>query len=233
MFCVYQLFNTVNGKIYIGKTRNFRLRKSEHLTVAKGGKDMYVKKFTLIHKALVKYGDAIEFILMQEFISEAEALEAEKYWIQFYKTNVSKYGRDFGYNLTDGGDGISGYKHTEEAINLMKENVPHGVNHHCYGSSSWRSNKPQDGSNNNFFGKKHSVEAIKKMTGLKKGIVLPEEHRAKISAAQIGKRKKFSPEIEFQIYTDYFEIKSMKDLAIKYKCERHTISRIIKRFRIK
>lgn len=229
MFCVYKLFNTINGKIYLGKTKNFRKRKSAHLKIAKGGKDRYKESFAIIHKALVKYGDAIEFILIQEFLTENEALSAEKYWIQFYKTNVLKFGNEFGYNLTDGGDGVSGYKHTEKSKVLMKEKAPRGPNHRYYGSSSWRSNKPQDGINNNFFGQKHSAESLNKMTGLKKGIILSETHRAKISASLLGKLKKFSPEIERQIYTDYLKIKSMKYLALKYECERHTISRIIKR----
>ena len=38
-------------------------------------------------------------------------LEKEKYYISKYKTNNS----EFGYNLTEGGDGIVGFKFSEEA----------------------------------------------------------------------------------------------------------------------
>ena len=43
---------------------------------------------------------------------ENEALLKEKYFIRKLKTKNSK----FGYNLTDGGDGVSGYKHTKKDL---------------------------------------------------------------------------------------------------------------------
>ena len=40
--------------------------------------------------------------------------ELEKYYIALYKTNINRYGKEYGYNLTDGGDGVSGIKYSEE-----------------------------------------------------------------------------------------------------------------------
>lgn len=51
-------------------------------------------------------------ILIQEFVSEPEAFEAEKFLISYYGR------KDLGLgdlrNLTDGGDGASGFKHSEK-----------------------------------------------------------------------------------------------------------------------
>lgn len=41
---------------------------------------------------------------MQYLFTISECLAAEKYWISFYQTNVSRYPFGLGYNLTDGGD---------------------------------------------------------------------------------------------------------------------------------
>jgi hypothetical protein len=61
-----------------------------------------------------KHGYCIE--ILQEFDDEQEAFEYEKDGIAALK--------EAGYpicNLTDGGEGVSGYKHTPEAIKLISE----------------------------------------------------------------------------------------------------------------
>src|SRR5208282_461224 len=109
MFYVYKIVNKINGKIYIGKTVNVEERWLMHIYHAQS-KCLYP-----LQKAIKKYGkDNFEISILENFESEDIALDREKFWITEFKTNVSKYGNEFGYNLTDGGDGISGYVHTEE-----------------------------------------------------------------------------------------------------------------------
>jgi polyhydroxyalkanoate synthesis regulator phasin len=262
MYCVYQLFNTVNGKIYIGKSTLKRHRKTEHFYVAKGGKEKYNTSFSLIHKAILKYNSNIEYKIIQKFSLETDAFAAERYWIEFFKSNICRFGNEFGYNLTNGGDGPSGYKHTEETKVLMKKNCRRGENHPFYGDVSWGKRNQTGSQNNNFgkitsdetkrkmseansgknnpnFGKIASDETRKKMSEVRKGRVswnkgkkFSTEFCRKISEARKGKNRKFSDEVAKEIFQEYLVIKSMPKLAAKYKCDRLTISSIIKRLKI-
>lgn len=96
------LFNTVNGKIYIGKTNNLKKRKREHLSCK-----IESKSYSLIHRAISKHGrNNFQLTVIQEFKSRTDANKAEQYWIKFYKTFIKEFGNDYGYNLTAGGDGM-------------------------------------------------------------------------------------------------------------------------------
>jgi len=101
---VYMIFNLINGKIYIGRTENLIERWKEHRKCVR--LDSKESGRYLIHKAMLKYGeDNFEFRIVQELNSFKEMKEAEIYWISFYQTNAYKYGKNAGYNLTDGSDG--------------------------------------------------------------------------------------------------------------------------------
>lgn len=118
-FCVYKITNLINDKIYIGKAANHIERMKTHIIVAKGGPEKYKKSFSVIHKAIVKYGEqnfTIEIISEHE--TEDDALLAEFNCIKEFDSRNNK----IGYNCTNGGDGISGYKFTEE----QKENLRRG-----------------------------------------------------------------------------------------------------------
>lgn len=106
-YYVYVIQNTLNLKIYVGKSKKRKsLRFNEHLSLAKLGNSN--KNFSLIHAALAKYGvDNFTFQTIEKFEDEQECLEAEKFWISFFRSNVSRFGNECGYNLTDGGDGHS------------------------------------------------------------------------------------------------------------------------------
>lgn len=116
MFYIYTIFNLVNGKIYIGQTQNLN-RWKEHLYIA--GKPAYAKH-KLIHKAIAKYGkDNFTFTIIQYLESKEESLDCEKYWIDFYQSNICKYPNGLGYNLTDGGESAAGFKWTQASKNKL------------------------------------------------------------------------------------------------------------------
>lgn len=124
LFYVYKITNLINGKLYIGKTSNIAQRMKIHIIVAKGGPETY-KDFSVIHKAIVKYG-AQNFSIEQisEHELESEALLAEKICIKTLNTRNNK----IGYNCTNGGDGISGYKFTPQQIENLRRGrtgIPH------------------------------------------------------------------------------------------------------------
>jgi hypothetical protein len=63
----------------------------------------------LIGKALRKYGQENFIFGWIEFnLTEKAANELEIKQIAFWKTNIYRHGNDFGYNMTDGGEGTSG-----------------------------------------------------------------------------------------------------------------------------
>jgi group I intron endonuclease len=191
VFYVYMLFNTVNGKIYIGKATDPKFRLADHLRVVRGGPEKYPKKYHLIHKAISKYGfNNFDFRICQSFDKEDGALLAEKYWISFYKTNVAKYGNEFGYNLADGGLGSSGHKPSAESIAKRIPKVS-GSNNWLFGKhisdeAKAKSRASQLGSKSHNFGKRPSAHTRKLISDSLRGRIVSEETRAKISLAQRG-----------------------------------------------
>ena len=105
MFLIYKITNKINNKIYIGKTcRNLSTRWREHCSKANQKNKFY------LHNAIFKYGQE-NFIIekIDETDNETTINQLEQYWINFYQSNNRKYG----YNLTDGGDGIQKYNQNE------------------------------------------------------------------------------------------------------------------------
>ena len=119
-YCIYQIINTINGKLYIGQTNNIKRRWHEHVATS-----FNLRKLRQpLHKAIVKYGvDAFEFRIIQEVYSFSEAMLCEMYWILYYKSNMIRFGNEFGYNLSDGGEGAgSGPKSKSHKENIGKSN---------------------------------------------------------------------------------------------------------------
>jgi group I intron endonuclease len=103
---VYLITNKVNGKKYVGQTvQPLKDRWKLHKSRAK-----HVYK-TAICSAIRKYGfSSFSIEVLHECETKEEMGFFEKYYIFFLNTNPP-----FGYNLTGGGEGTSGWKHTEDA----------------------------------------------------------------------------------------------------------------------
>ena len=99
-YCVYVHINKTNGKMYVGKTAyednpNRRWR---------GGYGY--KKFTYFRNAIDKYKwDNFDHEIVASHLTKSEADNFEKLLIKELHTRDC----DFGYNLTDGGEGVTGY----------------------------------------------------------------------------------------------------------------------------
>lgn len=116
-------------------------------------------------------------VFIQEGLTEEEAFALEAYCISMYG-RIDK-GTGILRNLTDGGEGASGIKYSEEALAKRRERM--------------------NGPGHPFRGKKHSEETRRKMSEDRKGSKNPrwnkplsDEVKNKISAAKKG--KKLSPE---------------------------------------
>ena len=98
---VYKHQNLINGKVYIGITSQ-----NPEQRWRKGAGYYNHKKF---YNAILKYGwNNFSHVILYSNLSEKEACEKEKELIKIYDS------KNNGYNLTDGGEGTSGYHHTEE-----------------------------------------------------------------------------------------------------------------------
>ena len=102
-YCIYIHENKINGKRYVGQTCQ---KPKDRWDNGHG-----YKTCTYFNNAILKYGwDNFEHIIFAENLSKTEANKIEKELIEFYDTmNPQK-----GYNLTKGGEGVSGFKMTDE-----------------------------------------------------------------------------------------------------------------------
>lgn len=70
----------------------------------------------VIYNAIQKYGwENVEHKILYTNLTFQEACQKEIELIALYKTNCKKYGNDYGYNMTDGGDGTRGHIVNQEA----------------------------------------------------------------------------------------------------------------------
>jgi group I intron endonuclease len=107
--------NKLNEKIYIGKSKDALKRYRIHLKIAKGGKEKYPRKFQAIHAAISKYGiENFTFEILHETKTEIQSFDLEVKEISLIPFNKK-------YNLSDGGEGNSGWKHTDVSKSKMSK----------------------------------------------------------------------------------------------------------------
>lgn len=176
---VYLVINKANGKRYVGQTqRSLSQRWSRHLTAARRGNPSFLAK------AIRKYGECeFEVVILCNCSSKDEMDVRERAFIRMFDTRDSRYG----YNLTEGGEGSWGYKHTPEskqkirAIQLGRKRGPRPPR-----SPEWCQKLSLAKK-----GKKQSQEQIRNAaaarTGLKRGPI-SEEHRQKLRVAKLGNK---------------------------------------------
>ena len=115
---IYKWTNLKNNKSYIGKTTREKDRYYEHL------KDR--RKEIPFHRALDKYGvNNFKYeVILKTSSNSIHNLNVilntlEKHYIKKFKSND----KNFGYNLTEGGDGVKGYKLTDEQRKVISDRM--------------------------------------------------------------------------------------------------------------
>ena len=199
---IYKVTNVINGKVYIGKTKNtLESRKCEHIKKSKNPKLYF-------HSALKKYGnDNFVWEVIYECNNNAELNAAEIKFISEYASNKC------GYNLTTGGDGgyifspnvlshigeqtklrnykfgnpFKGKTHSEETKKIISEkmkewnktnNSPMVGKKHSEESKTLMKNARvgwHKSNINGFKGKKHSEETKKQISENTKGRISPNK----------------------------------------------------------
>jgi group I intron endonuclease len=117
---VYMIFNSTNGKVYIGSSsESIKGRWLDHVS------DLVADRHNndILKKAWRKYGkDSFQFLIVEICQSE-DCIQREQYWMDYYKA----YEREYGYNICRTAGSRLGTKHTDEtkaklsAANLARD----------------------------------------------------------------------------------------------------------------
>jgi len=196
--------------IYIGQTvRTLDQRMKQHIKDSKKYKHYFAR-------ALNKHGkEAFTWEVISECQTKEELKETETKFIEYYQSNKA----EFGYNLTNGGEGTVGYKHSDIAkkkMSIAKKGKTH--------SKESKKNMSIAGK-----GRIFSEEHIKKLTiaSQKRKIRGPhsEEHKKNISKSGKGLRK-VSKLSQQQVYEIRKAVGTLKIIASQYEVSLATISMI-------
>ena len=144
--------NIVNGKAYIGKSKNLEYRRNEHLRLLRKNADPCIK----LNRAWQLYGEENFNYEVLCYCKESELNDMEVRFIEMYDSLKN------GYNCTAGGDGISGYKHSQETKEIIRKMST---------------------------GRKHTEESKRKMSEVQKGRIVSESQREAMRAAWTPERK--------------------------------------------
>ena len=108
---IYKIRNTINNKVYIGQAVNIEDRWVEHIySSLSKNRDEYNYP---LYNAFRKYGIGnFNFEILEECNTE-DLDEKEIYYIKLYNSNIHNQ-NSHGYNQTDGGYAIRGWKMPEE-----------------------------------------------------------------------------------------------------------------------
>lgn len=184
---IYKATNIINGKSYIGRNSNNNIwaRKTAHLSKVRTNKTPQA-----IHYAIKKYGEEnFKWTILAENIESQEELDStEIFYIAFY----GSFGKH-GYNMTIGGGGASGYKHTPEQIENNRLRALGNTNR----LGSTHTPEANEKNRKSHLGFKHTVEAKRKISEALRVRVITTETREKLST--INKGKKLSEETKKKI----------------------------------
>ena len=169
--CIYKITNLINGKFYIGKTRDFEQRKSRHILEGSSSKSNY------LYRSMKKNGvNNFKFDIIYNFrhgkYSNKCANILEKHYIQKYNSFIPN-----GYNMTLGGEGQCGSKFSIEhkaKLSASMSGKKKSVAHKAKLSASK-------------LGKKISAAHKAKLLASNLGRKVSEETRAKLSASNLGR----------------------------------------------
>lgn len=159
VFCVYLVTNLANEKCYVGWTIDLKNRWRHHRWTGSG--------CVALKRAIAKYGiDHFVIHPIEWCETDTDAKDAERFWISWYDSFGPR-----GYNLTAGGDGSLGFRHSRETREKMS--IAHQQE-----SDETRARKSAAALRRS----PPSAEAIMKSAIARRGQKRSDEFRAKIAA---------------------------------------------------
>lgn len=174
MYCVYQHINKVNGKRYIGITKQ--------IPEARWGKDgSNYKSSPYFWSAIQKYGwNNFEHEILFDNLSKEDACIKEIELIAHFNTQNKQYG----YNIMDGGSSTTMPENIRKIMSDKMRGNKNGLGHKCSEEKKRKISEAQKG-------RKLTQEHKAKLSAAKKGKSHPppsEETRMKISDSHKKKR---------------------------------------------
>lgn len=112
---IIYMYTFPSGKRYIGKTKRT-------LSERQGYNFAGYDSCTVLWNAIQKYGieNIKQEILFENDMTDEYASRLEQICILLFKTNCNKfYNPKFGYNLTDGGEGLTGWHPDEKRLEIL------------------------------------------------------------------------------------------------------------------
>jgi len=184
---IYGLYNTINGKWYVGQSVDLEKRKSGHFYRLRNGTHTNQH----LQHSFAKYGcDSFEFRILEE-VPENMLDVRECAWIDFYKSDQSR----FGFNLESGGN-VN--KHVSDETRRKQSESLHREKHYNYGkhpseATLLKMSESHKGEKSLWFGKHLPAETRQKLSEAQKGnqnakgCYRSEETRRKLSVSNKGK----------------------------------------------
>jgi group I intron endonuclease len=170
---IYLITNNINGKQYVGQTsQSFDKRWKRHLKPFRHRRNSY------LYNAICKYG-------VNNFSKDILVEVSTKQEMDFYEIALIRAldlrNPDVGYNLTDGGGGMLGFKLSKATKRRMSKHVK-SDEHRKNLSISKMGNTAR-------LGMKHSEETKRKMSAAAMGRKFSKEHKHNLSLAHQRRRQ--------------------------------------------
>lgn len=168
MIGVYAIIRKSDGRMYVGQSRNIKIRIQHHF---RGGEKSYISN------AIKKHGRDAFKVEILEYCDERILNDRERFWIAALDTMKPK-----GYNLTDGGEGYHHSEETKRRIGQIHRGKKLSLEQRKHLS------KVCSGKGNPFYGKRHSEETKQKLRQANVGKKMPEDHKRKLREINLGRK---------------------------------------------
>lgn len=172
MICIYAIINIDDDKCYVGQTDDHEFRWREHRKQLRG----FYHHNLYLQRAWCKHGeDKFIFVILEKFEDTSRLNDREKHWAEVLKAD---------YNIAPPGEGMRGYKHTDEARERMRQSQLGKTQ-----SEETKAKRAEKFKGNKYAaGIKYTPERIEARAALHRGKPKSEEHKAKIAASIKGRK---------------------------------------------
>ena len=204
---IYIIKNLIDGKVYVGQSKDVRKRLSHHKAYLRRG----VHYNTYLQRAFRKHGEkAFKFGVVCK-CPEDELDERERGWIDWYQSTDRKHG----YNRELGGNAKKIIaEETRRKISKIAHNRSAETKHKISEAAKRRqpiSNETRHRMSESQKGRTHNDETRRKISNALKGRTLPEKHRSKALEASKSRSDETWRKISESLKLYYARKKAMEN----------------------